>query len=53
MPPEGAAVVKKTDVQGTGMPSKTPRKLVLLRVESPEVSSALRSESGPLSADHR
>jgi hypothetical protein len=53
MPPEGAVVVKKTDVQGTGMPSKTPRKLVLLRVESPEVSSALRSESGPLSADHR
>ena len=52
MPQALAGLVKHTDVHGTGMPVDATVKLVLFRVESPEVSSSLLSDSFPLAAYH-
>ena len=46
-------LVQPTEVQGAGMQVDAAGKWVLLRVEAPEVSSSLLSDSLPLSADHR
>jgi hypothetical protein len=50
--PKLTGLTQDTDVHGAGMQLDTAVKWVLLRIEAPEVSSSLLSDSLPLSAYH-